>query len=70
MARGDVGTDHARPACDRRVDTTEYDRRMDMLSLSAHLPEVDVDAGDVLVREGGAAGAIWVLVEGSLCVRN
>ena len=41
-----------------------------MLSLSAHLPEVDVDAGDVLVREGGAAGAIWVLVEGSLCVRK
>jgi CRP-like cAMP-binding protein len=43
---------------------------MDMLTLSAHLPEVDVDAGEVLLNEGEPGGAIWVLVEGSLCVRK
>ena len=38
----------------------------DLLSLSAHLPEVAVAAGDAVVREGESAGAIWVLVSGSL----
>lgn len=40
----------------------------DLLSLSAHLPEVAVAAGDAVVREGESAGAIWVLVSGSLDV--
>jgi len=42
----------------------------DMLALSAHLPEVTFQPGDVVVREGGAAGAIWVLVSGCLRVRK
>ena len=43
---------------------------IDMLSLSAHLPEVQLAAGDIVVREGGASGALWVLVSGSLQVRK
>ena len=42
----------------------------DMLTLSAHLPEVGFAAGDVVVREGSPAGAIWVLVSGALQVRK
>ena len=42
----------------------------DLLSLSAHLPEIDFTAGDVVVSEGDAAGSIWVLVDGSLEVRK
>lgn len=42
----------------------------DMLSLSAHLPEVRFAAGDTVIAEGGSAGAIWVLVSGSLRVRK
>ena len=42
----------------------------DMLELSAHLPEIAFAPGDVIVREGGAAGPIWVLVSGSLRVRK
>jgi CRP-like cAMP-binding protein len=38
------------------------------LELSAHLPEVDVEAGEVIVHEGGPAGMIWVLVSGALRV--
>lgn len=38
----------------------------DMLSLSAHLPEVAVAAGHTVVREGERTGAIWVLVSGTL----
>jgi CRP-like cAMP-binding protein len=38
----------------------------DMLDLSAHLPEVHVDAGHVVVREGDTDRAIWVLVSGAL----
>ncbi len=41
-----------------------------MLTLSAHLPEVELDAGQAVVREGGAGGAIWVLVSGALLVRK
>ena len=42
----------------------------EMLDLSAHLPERVFEAGDVLVREGAAGGAIWVLVSGALVVRK
>lgn len=38
----------------------------DMLELSAHLPAVRVDTGQVVVREGETGGAIWVLVSGAL----
>ena len=41
-----------------------------MLDLSAHLPEVHLPAGEVVVGEGGSAGAIWVLVSGALEVRK
>jgi len=41
-----------------------------MLSLSTHLPEVELAAGDVLVREGVANRSIWVLVSGTLSVSN
>ena len=42
----------------------------DMLTLSAHLPEIEFAAGDIVVREGGTAGALWVLVSGALQVRK
>ena len=42
----------------------------DMLTLSAHLPEVEFAAGDVVLREGESAGAIWVLISGSLKVHK
>lgn len=42
----------------------------DLLALSAHLPEQRFAAGDVIVREGDAAGSIWVLVSGTLVVRK
>jgi CRP/FNR family cyclic AMP-dependent transcriptional regulator len=41
-----------------------------MLDLSAHLPEVRLPAGGVVVREGGSAGGIWILVSGTLEVRK
>lgn len=41
-----------------------------MLTLSAHLPEVAFAPGDTVLREGAAAGAIWVLVSGALHVRK
>ena len=41
-----------------------------MLALSAHLPEVQLRAGEVVVREGGPSGGIWVLVSGALLVRK
>jgi len=40
----------------------------EILALSAHLPVVDLDPGEVLVSEGGPAGGIWVLVSGALRV--
>jgi CRP/FNR family transcriptional regulator, cyclic AMP receptor protein len=40
----------------------------DILSISEHLPEIDLAAGDVLVREGGMAESLWILVSGSLRV--
>jgi CRP/FNR family cyclic AMP-dependent transcriptional regulator len=39
-----------------------------MLTLAAHLPEVHYAPGDAIVREGGSAGGIWVLVSGALRV--
>lgn len=41
-----------------------------MLALYAHLPEISVAAGAIVVQEGGAPGAIWVLVSGALQVRK
>ena len=41
-----------------------------MLSLSSHLPEVTLAAGDMVVREGEPGGAVWVLVTGALDVRK
>jgi CRP/FNR family transcriptional regulator, cyclic AMP receptor protein len=40
----------------------------DMLALSAHLPEVEFGPGHAVVKEGGSAGPIWVLVSGALRV--
>ena len=42
----------------------------DMLALTQGLPEVEFAAGATIVREGGAAGGIWVLVSGELQVRK
>lgn len=42
----------------------------DMLELSAHLPEIELAAGDTVIHEGGAGGGLWVLVSGSLGVWN
>ena len=39
-----------------------------MLARSAHLPEVDLAAGDHVVTEGGSSGELWILVSGSLTV--
>ena len=41
-----------------------------MLTLAAHLPEVEFAPGDVVVHEGGTAGVLWVLVSGALQVRK
>jgi CRP/FNR family transcriptional regulator, cyclic AMP receptor protein len=38
----------------------------DMVELSAHLPLVEVAAGDTLVQQGEPSGAVWVLVSGAL----
>src|SRR5262245_35706813 len=40
----------------------------EILSISAHLPEIDLAQGDVVVREGGVAGSLWILVSGALRV--
>src|SRR5262245_3687148 len=40
----------------------------DILAISAHLPEIDLAPGDVVVREGGIAGSLWILVSGALRV--
>jgi CRP-like cAMP-binding protein len=41
-----------------------------MLDLSAHLPEIEVEAGHVVVEEGSSSGTVWVLVSGSLELRK
>ncbi len=40
----------------------------DIFELTAHLPAVELAPGEVLIREGEPAGAIWILVSGSLRV--
>jgi CRP/FNR family transcriptional regulator, cyclic AMP receptor protein len=42
----------------------------DMLALSAHLPAFSFAPGEVIVREGGSDGGIWILVSGALQVRK
>ena len=42
----------------------------DMLALSASLPEVAFAPGEIVVREGGSGGSLWVLVSGALQVRK
>lgn len=42
----------------------------DMLSLSSHLPEIELAAGETVVLEGRSAGGLWVLVSGALEVRK
>jgi CRP-like cAMP-binding protein len=42
----------------------------DMLALSAALPEVAFAPDEVVVREGGVAGSLWVLVSGALRVKK
>jgi CRP-like cAMP-binding protein len=41
-----------------------------MVALSAHLPSVELAPGEIVVREGGPNGAIWILVSGALRVRK
>ncbi len=43
---------------------------MDLLTLTAHLPEIELAAGDIVVHEGGSGRALWVLVSGALEVRK
>lgn len=43
---------------------------VDLLQLSAHLPEVDIDSDHEILREGERSGAIWILVSGELRVRR
>ena len=48
-----------------------YDVSMtDMLTLSAHLPVIEVAPGEAIINEGGPSGSIWVLVSGALRVRK
>jgi CRP/FNR family cyclic AMP-dependent transcriptional regulator len=53
-----------------RNDSCRISVMKDMLILSAHLPEIAFAPGDLIVREGGSAGPIWVLVSGALQVRK
>jgi CRP-like cAMP-binding protein len=41
---------------------------VDLLQLSSHLPEVDIDSGQEILREGERNGAIWILLSGELRV--
>jgi CRP-like cAMP-binding protein len=40
----------------------------DLIQLSSHLPEVDVESGHEILHEGERTGAIWILVSGELRV--
>jgi CRP-like cAMP-binding protein len=42
----------------------------DLLELSSHLPEVEVDSGHEILIEGERTGAVWILVSGELRVRR
>lgn len=41
-----------------------------MLDLAAHLPAVEIAAGETLIAEGGEGGSVWVLLTGALEVRK
>jgi CRP/FNR family transcriptional regulator, cyclic AMP receptor protein len=43
---------------------------VDLLQRSSHLPEVDIDSGHEILREGQRTGTIWILVSGELRVRR
>jgi CRP/FNR family transcriptional regulator, cyclic AMP receptor protein len=43
---------------------------VDLLQLSSHLPEVNIDSGHAILHEGERTGAIWILVSGELRVRR
>lgn len=38
----------------------------DLLAHAANLPEVTLDAGEVLIEEGTTTGSIWVLLDGNV----
>jgi len=40
----------------------------DMLALTAALPEIAFAPGEVVIRDGGSAGGLWILVSGALKV--
>ena len=42
----------------------------DLLTLAAHLPRIELAAGESWVTEGGSGGSVWVLVDGRLEVRK
>ncbi|HVT41851.1 MAG TPA: cyclic nucleotide-binding domain-containing protein [Acidimicrobiales bacterium] len=42
----------------------------DLLALCRDLPVVDVGPGTILIREGDASGAVWILEQGALEVRK
>jgi CRP/FNR family cyclic AMP-dependent transcriptional regulator len=42
----------------------------DPLALTAHLPEIELAPGEVVVREGGTSSSLWILVSGALRVRK
>lgn len=39
-----------------------------MVSLSAHLPIVELRTGDAVVSQGGPSGGVWILISGALQV--
>jgi CRP/FNR family cyclic AMP-dependent transcriptional regulator len=43
---------------------------VDLLQLSSHLPEVEIDPGHEILREGERTGSIWILLSGELRVRR
>jgi CRP-like cAMP-binding protein len=43
---------------------------VDLLQLSADLPEVEIESGHEILREGERTGTIWILVSGELRVRR
>ncbi len=43
---------------------------VDLLQLSSHLPEVEIDSGHEILHEGERTGAIWILLSGELRVRR
>jgi CRP/FNR family transcriptional regulator, cyclic AMP receptor protein len=43
---------------------------IDMIALSAHLPEVAFQPGEVIVAESGSSGSLWILVSGALQVKK